>query len=549
MPGHGLPRRLIAAPCAAVALLAVFGLAACGNPPVTSTEAKQNVKLVDSTPPAAGALEQATWFMAKEPTTLDLDNDAAGVGSDMVLANVCERLVQLQPDLTIKPGLAEKYEWTSPNTLVFTVRTGVTFHSGATLTADDVVWSLQRHAADGANESDEFTGVTSIAKTGDNQVTVTLKAADAVFLQAMAGDAGVVLERRAVESQGATYGTPSGTDACSGPFSLQAWNSGQNVVLAKYDKYWNTSRAAKAKKVTLRWADDDALVNSLVTGAADGAYLENISSATRLATGGSTTVSQGPDTRVWSLMVTERGALSDARLRKALSLALDREGVSRAALAGFGQPAKEPVGPGAWGYEADAFRAAYDKLGGSPAKPSEQDIEAAKKLVAEVPDKQPVIVASDTTPARGVIANALVDAAKKIGLEASIVQIPTQQYGDYYSSKEARQKADLYTDDYFISKNDPVGFYKNGSSKSTVQWLLKDPQYDKLIDQARAALDNGERAKLAIELAGRWADAMPWISVVQSPSTVVLGNKVTGVPASGCYRYYPWAADLGTKGA
>ncbi|MGI5151536.1 ABC transporter substrate-binding protein [Plantactinospora sp. CA-294935] len=523
-------------------------LAACGQPP-TSTEAKQNIRLVDSTPPAAGAIDQATWLMAKEPATLDLDNDAAGANSDLILANVCERLVQLQPDLTIKPGLAEKYEWTSPNTLMFTIRAGVTFHSGAAMTADDVVWSLQRHAADGANESDEFTGVTSIAKTGDNQVTVTLKAADAVFLQAMAGDAGVVLERRAVESQGATYGTPRGTDACSGPFRLQSWNSGSQIVLSKFDRYWNTSRAAKAAKITFRWADDDALVNSLVTGAADGAYLENISAATRLATGGTTTVSQGRDTRVWSLMVTERGGLSDARLRKALSLALDREGVSRAALAGFGQPAKEPVGPGAWGYEVDTFRAAYDTLGGSPAAPSEQDIEAAKRLVAEVPAKQPIVVASDTTPARNVIANAVVDAAKKIGLEASIVQIPTQQYGDYYSSREARQKADLYTDDYFISKNDPVGFYKNGASTSTVQWILKDPEYDQLISQARAALDDRQRAALAIDLANRWADTMPWISVVQSPSTVVLGDKVTGVPASGCYRYYPWAADLGAKGA
>jgi peptide/nickel transport system substrate-binding protein len=40
---------------------------------------------------------------------------------------------------------------------------------------------------------------------------------------------------------------------------------------------------------------------------------------------------------------------------------------------------------------------------------------------------------------------------------------------------------------------------------------------------------------------------MPWISVVQSPSTVALSSKVTGVPASGSFTYYPWAADLGTK--
>ena len=112
------------------------------------------------------------------------------------MANVCERLLQLQPDLTTKPGLAEKYEWTDTTTLVFTVRQGVTFHDGSTMTADDVLWSLQRHAADGATESDEFVNVTAIAKTGPNEVTVTFKQPDAVFLQAIAGDAGVVSSRR-----------------------------------------------------------------------------------------------------------------------------------------------------------------------------------------------------------------------------------------------------------------------------------------------------------------------------------------------------------------
>lgn len=112
-----------------------------------------------------------------------------------------------------------------------------------------------------------------------------------------------------------------------------------------------------------------------------------------------------------------------------------------------------------------------------------------------------------------------------------------------------RKTVDLMSDDYFISKNDPVGFYKNGASTSTVQWLMKDPAYDALVNKGRAALDDAERADIAIDLAKRWADFVPWISLVQSPSTVALSNKVTGVPASGCYRYYPWAADLGTKGA
>jgi peptide/nickel transport system substrate-binding protein len=523
---------------------AVTLLAGCGSANTNPEQVKANIRLVDSTPVAAGDLAEANWFISREPATLDLDNDAANSQSDLIMANVCERLLQLRPDLSSKPNLAQQYKWATPDTLVFSLRTDVTFHSGKPMTADDVVWSMQRHAADGAAESDEYVNVTSITKTGPAEVTVNLKQPDAVFLQAMAGDAGVVWERAAVEAQGGKFGSPSGTDACSGPFTVRTWASGDRIVLAKAPGYWDSAKASRTGQITFRWADDDAIVNSLVTSAADGAYLENISSATRLATGTGTSISQGPDTRVWSLMATERGGLADARLRKALSLALDRDGISRAAFAGLAQPAKEPVGPGAWGYEKAAFQAAYDKLAGAPAQP---DVEAARKLVAEAGQAKPIVVASDGSSIRNVISNALVDAATKIGLQATITQVPAQQYGDFLTKADLRKQADLFSDDYYISKNDPVGFYKNGASNASVNWVLRDPAYDRLVPQARATIDDAARAKLSIDLAQRWADAMPWIPVAQSPSTVALSAKVSGVPASGCYRYYPWAADLGAK--
>ena len=535
----------VALACAAVVLAAGCG----GGQSTSAADVKEKIRLVDATPVATGDLAEAVWFTSKEPATLDLDNDGAGAQSDLVMSNVCERLMRVQPDLSTKPGLAESYEWTTPTTLVFTLRQGVVFHSGQPMTADDVLWSLQRHAADGANESDEFVNVASMAKTGPDQITVTMKQPDAVFLQAMAGDGGVVYERAAVEAQGDAFGTPSGKDACTGPLTLQMWNSGASIVLARFDKYWNAEHRSKTGRITFRWAADDAIVNSLITGEADGAYLDDPASATQLAGGADTSVSQGPDSRVWDLMVTERGGLADPRLRKALSLALDRDGINRAGMAGLGVPAKEPIGPGAWGYAASTFQSAYDKLEGAPAKPTDADLAAAKKLVAEVGPTKPIVVASDGTSVRGVIASAVVDAAGKIGLQASITQIPPAQYAEFYTSAEARQQADLFSDDYFISKNDPVGFYKNGASDSSVQWVFEDPEYDALVQQARGELDDAKRATLAVDLARRWAEAMPWIPVVQSPNTVALSSKVTGVPASGCTRYYPWAADLGTKGA
>ncbi len=533
----------------ALAAAGVLVAAGCGDGSSSGAQSPvlDQIKLVNSTPAAAGQLDKAIWFMPKEPRSLDLDNDAANSQSDLILANVCDRLLQLQPDLTLKPGLAEKYAWKDATTLVFTIRQGVTFHDGTPLTADDVLWSLDRHRADGAAESDEYVNVTGVTKTGPNEVTVKFKQSDAVFVEAIAGDAGVVLSRKGVESQGKKYGTPAGTDACTGPFQLKEWQSGKSITLTKAPNYWNKPKAAKTDEITFKWGSDDVIVNSLKTGEATGSYLENLSSATQLASGGTTTVSQGPDTRVWSMMITDRGGLKDVKLRKALAMSIDRAGVAKAAFSGLGQPWKEPVGSGAWGYEKDKFKAAYDALPGLPAKPEQSDLDAAKKLVQEVGETQPLIIASDGSPVRNVIANAFVDAAQKIGLKATITQIPTAQYDPY--DETIRKSVDILTDDYFVSKNDPVGFYKNGASTSTVQWLLKDPAYDALVSKGRGALDDAARADIAIELAKKWSEAMPWIPVVDSPSTVALSSKVTGVPASGCYRYSPWAADLGTKGA
>jgi peptide/nickel transport system substrate-binding protein len=548
MSAPSVRRRALAglAVCAITALAAACGGSA--DPNSSAAEAKAKVRLVDATPAAAGQLDEATWLLPKEPTNLDLSNDDANDQSDLIMANVCERLNKLEPDMSVGPGLASKYEWKTPTQLVFTLRDNATFHDGSPVTMADVVWSMQRNATDGNSESDEFVNVASFAQTGPHELTFTMKQSDAVFVEALAGNAGLIQERKVVEAQGENFGTPTSPDACSGPLTVKEWKSGESVTLAKAAGYWDAEKASKVDEITFKWAADDAIVNSLITGSAQGAYIDNIASAARLVTSGDITVSQGPDTRVWSLLVTEKGGLADPNIRKALSLALDRDGVNRAAFASLGQPWKEPVGSGAWGYEKDTFQAAYDKLDGSPAKPSTEDIDAAEKLVSAAKDKKPIVVASDGSSIRNTLANAVVDAAGKIGLSASITQIPTAQYGDFYDNPDLRAKADLFADDYYISKTDPVGFYKNGASTSDVQWVFEDPAYDQLVLDGRAALDPAARARIAVQLATRWADAKVWISAVQSPCTVALSSKVTGVPASGSVRYYPWAADLGSKG-
>ncbi|GAA1759429.1 ABC transporter substrate-binding protein [Agromyces humatus] len=529
---------------AAGAAITLSGCTADGSGPSTAPVA--DIPFGATTPAASGPVESIDWMLPAEPATFDFDIDS-GAAENTVFANVCERLMAVQPDLTTVPHIAESAEWVDDTHVVFTIRTDATFHDGSPVTADAVLWSMQRHAAEGADESDEYGNVTAMEKTGENEITVTLAQRDAIFIQAMAGNGGMVLNPRVVEAQGENYGAPGTPDACSGPYTLGEWKPGTSLTITKTEDYWDASREVLADEVVFTWADQSAVVNALTAGEADGSYLDSPASAIPLQSVEGVSLAQGPSTNAWVLLATERGALADERIRQALSLALDRAGIAKAAFGDLAQPSKTPVGSGAWGYERDAFEAAYEELEGAPASPSAEDLDAAKSLVAEAgAPEAPIVIASDGGSVRNVVSNALVAAAKSIGLEAEITTIPSAQYGDFYSDADLRGEADLFSDEYYISKNDPVGFYKNGASTATVNFVgFGDPEYDQLVQQAFAATDDSERAELAIDLQRRWVEATPWISVSQSPSTVAYSSQLTGLPSSAAYLYYPWAADLG----
>ncbi|WP_434592907.1 ABC transporter substrate-binding protein [Brevibacterium sp. 1718] len=526
------------------ALASTLLLGACG--PGANTEVQ--VPFSATTGAAAKGKDGLTWLLAEEPSVLDPDIDAS-TADDTVLANVCERLMQIQPDLSLAPGLATSAKWTDDTHLVLTITEDAHFHDGTPITADDVLYSLKRHAAEGAGESDEYGNVVGMTVSGDHEVTIETSQPDAILLQALGGDGGIVWNRAVIEEYGDQYGLPGTSDACSGPYEVGAWKAGTSLTLTKADDYWNPERAALSDTITFRWAEDSAVVNSLRAGEADGSYLDAASSAVPLLGNDDLTVTQGPATNAWVLIPTARGAGTDPRVRRALSLALERDGINTSAFGGLAQPGRAPVGSGAWGFETDVFAAAAEQLREVPATPTDTDLEAARDLVEEAKsDGAPtdLIIASSADVTRNVIANGVLSAAESIGLEPTVRTVPASQYGDFYGDEDLRDEADLWIDEYYISKTDPLGFYKNGGSGASVNYAgFADPAYDDLVARAQGATDDTERSRLTIDLQRRWNEAMVWIPVVESPSTLVTGAGVTGAPASAAFLYYPWAADLG----
>ena len=170
-----------------------------------------------STPKPSKDIDSFTWSLYAEPSSLAFPY-AFDYPPNTVLANVCESLLRLNPDLSVSPGLASAVENPDPTTWVYTIREGVTFHDGTPLTADDVVASLSMHLDPkvGSFWVAAYRNVKSIEKTGDMQVTVTLSKPDSMWNQNMAATPGTIESAAFLAKSGADYGNPSTGVNCTG---------------------------------------------------------------------------------------------------------------------------------------------------------------------------------------------------------------------------------------------------------------------------------------------------------------------------------------------
>ena len=84
---------------------------------------------------------------------------------------------------------------------------------------------------------------------------------------------------------------------------------------------------------------------------------------------------------------------------------------------------------------------------------------------------EPIVIGTDASQGRTVIANAVRAALQRIGLAEQIKTVPTAQFEEFYSSPQARSEIDVLVGDWYISKSDPMGFYDNALSDSPNNWV------------------------------------------------------------------------------
>ncbi len=276
-----------------------------------------------------------------------------------VLSNVYEGLTALSPALRVEPALAESWHSLDDRTWRFRLRHGVVFHDGSPLTAADVVFSLQRARSLPASEFKSYLAAMESARAvAPDEVEIVTQRANAVLLARLAFV--LIVPRDSPIPISAPVGT--------GPYRLLGSGPGLPWHLAAFDRHWSGSPWERS--VELDVIRDPDRTHALLDGRTDLLLEIAPGQVEAIRAAGLRVVSSpGPSVDVLQ-MRTDASPFRDVRVRRAVSLALDRQALVDRVLLGHGAAAGQLVSRNVFGFD--------------PAlAPPSRDLPAARRLLAE----------------------------------------------------------------------------------------------------------------------------------------------------------------------
>jgi peptide/nickel transport system substrate-binding protein len=313
-------------------------------------------------------------------------------------------------------GLAESVTQDQPDQWTIRVKQGITFHDGKTLSADDVIYSLQRmldpkqglFGTGGLGSIDP----NNISKLDSRTVRLKLKQADSTI----------------GEQMGQYYNgmvpvgyTRAGTQIGTGPFKVQSFSPGQQSVHVRNPNYWRSGQPYFDQVTIIDFPDPAAQVNALLAGQIDAITDIPFGQVSVVKAHSGLLVLESPGGGWLPLcMAIDMEPFTDNRVRQAFRLMVDRQAVVTQVLSGHGRIANDLYAP-------------FDEGYASSLPQRHQDFAQAKSLLKAAGKDGMTVDLHTTDGAAGMVdvANVFAQQAKGAGITVNVHNDPNY-YGDQY---------------------------------------------------------------------------------------------------------------------
>jgi len=452
--------------------------------------------------------------------------------------NIYDPLIRRDKNLKLEPALATKWGQSDPTTWFFDIRPGVKFHDGSPLTADDIVFSLNRANGPGSNLQSNFVSVKEIKKDGDMRVVVTTKYPDPLLADKWA--AIVMMSKAWAEKNNAqnsadmtkneeNFATRNAMG--TGPFMLKERRAGERTVLVNNPNWWDKPQHNLTEVIFTPVSNPATRIAALKAGDIDMTYEVPPADTESLKKEANISVLEGPETRVVYLgMDQERPELlesnvkgknpfKDKKVREAIHRSIDVEAIKRTVMRGQSFPTNLMVAPGINGYMKD-----LDK------RPALLKPDEAKKMLADAGYPNGFEVGMDCPNDRYVndekICQAVVAMLAKIGVKVNL----KAQTRNLYFAKILR-KNDLSpgeTSFYMLGWSPAQTYDVHNVFEALIQTPNKatkkgqfnaggysNPELDKLADAMEQETDTAKRNDMIAKATKLYVDDFAYIPLHQ----------------------------------
>lgn len=392
-------------------------------------------------------------------------------------------LTRLKIDMSVEPDLAES--WSSSADLLewtFVLRKGVTFHDGSAFTAADVVATFEA-ILDAKTASPARQNVGPIAKVtakDDSTVVFTLSAPFADLPVTLAYTNAKIVPAAVIKAGLARLDREAiGT----GPFKLVSFEPERLIVVARNDAYYDKARPYLDRIDVVVYPDISAESSALIAGDTDLISTAQPTEYGRLAKAAGVKGLRVPSGQFCNVNFgCDTKPFNDVRVRQALALTIDRTAMVDFVTEGYGTPGNDTP-----------LNAAYRFYAEQPLK--KPDIAKAKALLAEAgyPNGlEATLIASDRPSLRTQMAVALREMAKPAGFRINVETMPHATYLD-----QVWKKGSFYVGFYNMQPTADAIFallYTSNAAWNETRW--NNAAFDKVVNEARATVDEGKRREL-----------------------------------------------------